>query len=411
MAKYLIKARVEIDGIVDKHDIVGAIFGQTEGLFGEQFDLRALQEKGRIGRIVVNVKVKDNKTIGLIQIPSNLDRIETALLVAMIETVDKVGPYDAKINLVDIVDIRIEKIRKIIERASEILEKWFKEKAPDIKEIMNRLQERLRIPEPISYGPEGLPAGPGVDKADTVIIVEGRADVVNMLRYGYDNVIAIEGARRVPDTVKDLCRKKKVTVLLDGDHAGDLILKELLRTIKIDYVARAPPDREVEELTQKEINEALKNAIPIKDYLERMVKEKVEGVDEVVKIQEELHGVKLVEKVVEEKVEKPAAEETFTIPSVVVENIKSLIGSSEALLYDNSWNIVARIPVRDLVEHLDTVSENQVYAIVFDGVVTQRLIDKSFSKNVKILVGTRIGRINYKPVETVVLTFSDLVAS
>lgn len=411
MAKYLIKARVEIDGIVDKHDIVGAIFGQTEGLFGEQFDLRALQEKGRIGRIVVNVKVKDNKTIGLIQIPSNLDRIETALLVAMIETVDKVGPYDAKINLVDIVDIRIEKIRKIIERASEILEKWFKEKAPDIKEIMNRLQERLRIPEPTSYGPEGLPAGPGVDKADTVIIVEGRADVVNMLRYGYDNVIAIEGARRVPDTVKDLCRKKRVTVLLDGDHAGDLILKELLRTIKIDYVARAPPGREVEELTQKEINEALKNAVPIKDYLERMVKERVEGVDEVVKIQEELHGVKLVEKVVEEKVEKPAAEETFTIPSVVVENIKSLIGSSEALLYDNSWNIVARIPVRDLVEHLDTVSENQVYAIVFDGVVTQRLIDKSFSKNVKILVGTRIGRINYKPVETVVLTFSDLVAS
>jgi len=49
MAKYLIKANIAVDGIVDKHDIIGAIFGQTEGLFGEEFDLQVLQGQGQSG--------------------------------------------------------------------------------------------------------------------------------------------------------------------------------------------------------------------------------------------------------------------------------------------------------------------------------------------------------------------------
>ena len=132
MAKYLIKARIEVNGVVEKHDIIGAIFGQTEGLFGEQFDLRTLQEKGRVGRIIVSTKIQNGKTIGEIMIPSNLDRIETALLIAMIENVERVGPYEAKIRLVDIIDVRLEKIKRIVERAAEILQKWSKEKVPDI---------------------------------------------------------------------------------------------------------------------------------------------------------------------------------------------------------------------------------------------------------------------------------------
>ncbi|MET1160223.1 MAG: DNA primase DnaG [Thermoprotei archaeon] len=399
MAKYLIKARIEVDGVVEKHDIIGAIFGQTEGLFGEQFDIKTLQEKGRVGRIIVNTKIQGGKTIGEIIIPSNLDRIETALLIAMIESVERVGPYEAKIRLTDIIDVRLEKIRKIVERAAEILRMWSKEKIPDIKEVLKELQERMKIPEPIPYGPENLPAGPGIDKSDTIIVVEGRADVINMLRYGYDNVIALGGARRVPETIRELSKKKKIVALLDGDHGGDLILKELLRSIKVDYIARAPPEKEVEELTQKELEETLKNAVHTLEYLEKLVKEGDREAQRLLEIQRKLHGVEA----------RPAAEvESITIPGHVLESIKGLYGTLEAILYSSNWEQLKRIPVRDLVTYLDTIKTGEVYAIILDGIVTQRLVDKASEKNVKILIGAKIGKITNKPFELLVLSFNDL---
>ena len=55
-AKYLIHARLQAKGIVEKPDVIGAIFGQTEGLLGADMDLRELQRTGRVGRIEVDVK-------------------------------------------------------------------------------------------------------------------------------------------------------------------------------------------------------------------------------------------------------------------------------------------------------------------------------------------------------------------
>lgn len=406
MVKYIIKAKVEVDGIVEKHDIIGAIFGQTEGLFGEQFDLRVLQEKGRVGRIVVNTKIQNGRTVGEIIIPSNLDRVETALMIAMIESVDKVGPYDAKIVLKDIIDIRLEKIKRIVERAASILEKWSREKVPDIKEVFKELQERLKIPEPISYGEEQLLAGPGVDKSDTIIVVEGRADVINMLRYGYDNVIAIGGARKVPDSLKELAKNKNVIVLLDGDHAGDLILKEILRNMKVDYIARAPPNREVEELTHRELEEVLKNAVAIGDYLESLIKQGNKEALDMLQIQMKLHGKPIVK---EKVVEKKPVEESITIPKSVLDDVKGLYGTLEAIAYDEQWAMVKRIPVRDLVTFLETLEDKKIYAIVFDGIITQRLIDKAVAKNVKLLVGAKIGRVTNKPPDIMILSFNDIM--
>ncbi len=405
MAKYLIKARVEVRGVVEKHDIIGAIFGQTEGLFGEQFDLRTLQEKGRVGRIIVNTRIQNGETIGEIIIPSNLDRIETALLIAMIENVERVGPYEAKIKLIDIIDVRLEKIKRIVERAAEILQKWSKEKVPDVKEILKELQERTKIHEPIEYGSEKLPAGTGVDKSDTIIVVEGRADVINMLRYGYENVIALGGARRVPETIKELSKKKKIIALLDGDHAGDLILKELLRAIRVDYIARAPPGKEVEELTHRELDEALKNATPTLKYLENLVKQGSREAQYLLDIQKKFHGEYEKVEVIREK---PVEEEVITIPEHVLQDAKSLYGTLEAILYSKDWKQVKRIPVRDLVTYLDKVEPGSIHAIVFDGIITQRLIDKAVDKNVKIMIGAKMGRINYKPLELLTLTFNDI---
>ncbi len=398
MAKYLIKANVTVDGIVDKHDIIGAIFGQTEGLFGEEFDLQVLQDKGRMGRIQVSIKVQGGKTLGEILIPCNLDRIETALLAAMVESVDRVGPYDAEIKIVDIVDLRMEKIKKIVNRAVEILKSWRKEKTPDLKEILKRIEDLMKVPEPINYGPENLPAGPGVDESDTLIVVEGRADVINLLRYGYKNVIALGGAKRVPNTIKELSAKKKVILLVDGDHGGDLILREVLRSIKIDYVARAPPNREVEDLTGKELEEVLSKAQPVFEYLESVLKQGNKDVYVLIESQKKLHGIV-----------KEVMEESFTIPINITEIVKSLQGTLEAVLYSKEWKEVKRIPVRDLVNEISNAEKDSVYAVVLDGIITQRLLDISLEKNVKIIIGARIGKVDFKPPEQVILTFNELL--
>lgn len=394
VAKYLVKAKVHVDGIVEKPDVIGAIFGQTEGLFGGQLDLRELQESGRIGRIQVNLRTHGNTCSGEIIIPSNLDRVETALVAALIESVDKVGPYNAKVEVSEIVDLRLEKIRKIVDRAKEILLNWSKEEVPDVRELLIEVETVLRKPEPIKYGSEGLAAGPDVEKASELIIVEGRADVINLLRYGYTNAVEIGGARaEIPKSVKDLAeRKEKVIAFLDGDRAGDMILKELLKNnVKIDYIARAPPGREVEELSGKEINEALSKATS----LEKVVKEQRKQVQVV-------ERAKALEELIEE------SREVLAMPISVIETAKSLNGTLEAVLLDAQWNHVEKLPVRDLVTKLQELNEGSINAIVFDGIITQRLLDVALEKNIKIIVGVKLGNIVNKPREITILTYSDL---
>ncbi|HNL87406.1 MAG TPA: DNA primase, partial [Methanoregulaceae archaeon] len=60
--KYLIHLHLEAEGVVEKPDVVGAIFGQTEGLLGEDLDLRDLQRTGRVGRIDVQISSKKGET-------------------------------------------------------------------------------------------------------------------------------------------------------------------------------------------------------------------------------------------------------------------------------------------------------------------------------------------------------------
>lgn len=424
MAKYVIRAKIEIDGEVEKSDIIGAIFGFTEGIFGEEFDLRDLQDKGRIGRISVEIKTEKGKTVGEVLIPSNLDRIETALLAALIENVEKVGPYQARIQIIDIVDVRAEKLKKIMERASEIARKYFVEKAPDIKEILNKISEGVRIAELIYYGPEKLPAGPDVESADTIIIVEGRADVLNMLRYGYRNVIALEGAHgsKVPESIVKLAARKTAILFVDGDRAGELIAREVIKVADIDYVTRAPQGKEVEELTGKEIAKALKNLIPAKQFLEsierkaeveaKQAPQTAEAVAAPPQPQEataqapEATEAKPVPTAVVAEEVKPAT--GFEMPLKIIEEGKKLVGTLEALLFDSNWNVIERIPVRDLVEKLQQMDYGKVQAIVFDGVITQRLLDTASEKGVKLVLGVRIGNVSKKPDNVFVVTFQDI---
>ena len=280
--KYMIRADFTIDGLVEKPDVVGALFGQTEGLLSEELELRELQKSGRVGRIQVHLNIRGGKTRGTIDIPSSLDKVETSILAAAIETVDRIGPCSAKISIKGIDDIRVEKMKKIRERASELLQKWNTETHQDSSELADEVLKAARVGGIIQY--RHLPAGPEINHSDSIIVVEGRADIAACLRAGVRNTIAVEGAS-VPKVVIDLSRKRSTIAFLDGDRGGDLILKELLMYSDIDYVARAPSGKEVEELKPEEIIEYLSKKVPIEqanfiseihaaDVLEKAIKRK-----------------------------------------------------------------------------------------------------------------------------------------
>jgi len=260
--KYLIQIHLETEGVVEKPDVVGAIFGQTEGLLGEDLDLRDLQRTGRVGRIDVQIVSKRGETAGEIFIASSLDRAETAILAASLETIDRVGPCVARVRVECIEDIRVAKRKKIIERAKELLLDAFEEDTIDSQDLLDEVRESIRIEKIRLLGEERIPAGPNVEESDAIIIVEGRADVLNLLRYGIKNSVAVEGTN-VPDIIISLCEKKTATVFLDGDRGGELILRELLQIADIDFVAYPPRGKSVEDLSRKEIVKALRNKVPI----------------------------------------------------------------------------------------------------------------------------------------------------
>jgi DNA primase len=325
----------------------------------------------------------------------------------MVENVDKVGPYNAKFQLVEIQDIREEKIKKIIDRAKQILSSWTKEKTLDIKEVINEISSSVKTGEIIEYGPDKLPAGPDVEKDPELIIVEGRADVINLLRYGYRNTIAIEGATgKIPQSVIDLAKQKKIVIaFLDGDHGGDLILKQLLSSnIKLDYIARAPPGKEVEELTGKEIAKALSNMMTVSQYLKKQ-QEVQQAINQAISQESSANVTPLLTE------EKPKEVKiTITIPQQVLEDIKKLPGTLEGVFYDENWNPIERIQVRDIVQKLESTNDNRIKYIVFDGVITQRLVDLASSKNIKMLIGARIGGITKRPKDLELLSLTDIIS-
>ena len=265
--KYMVKAKINADGIVDKPDVVGAIFGQTEGLLGDDLDLRDLQKSGRIGRIEVDIVSKGGKSEGIVYMSSSLDQVETVILAAALETIDRVGPCKAGIKVLGIEDVRITKREKIVERAKELLSSLVEQSKGTSADLTQNIRQSIQVEEITTYGKERCPAGPNVKNSEAIIIVEGRSDVLNLLRAGIKNAIAVEGTN-VPKTVQDLSRERVTTAFVDGDRGGELILRELFQTSEIDYVARAPRAHEVEELSAKQLVKCLRNKVPGDQYME-----------------------------------------------------------------------------------------------------------------------------------------------
>jgi DNA primase len=399
--KYVIYADIHTDGVVEKPDVVGAIFGQTEGLLGDDLDLRELQKTGRIGRIEVNISSKSGKSDGYVLISSSLDKIETSILAASLETIDRVGPCMAGITVTKIEDVRASKRRQIVDQAKHILLSKFDESLPESQELTESVKQAVRVDELVSYGKEKLPAGPNVQDSDAILIVEGRADVLNLLRCGIKNAIAVEGTN-VPKAVIELSKKKTVTTFVDGDRGGELILKELLQTADVDFVASAPEGKSVEDLSQKEIVKALRNKLPIEQVLEQKSKRKPS--------QNVRKGPEPAPRVAPEPAPRVASVEASE-PSPVENNFKSyaeaLNGTLNAFLLDAEGKVLKEVEVRNLVNALKE-SNGLVKSVVFDGVITQRILDIAAEKELNYLIGVKIGNVVKRPLSVKVLTTEDI---
>ncbi len=263
----MIRAKLTADGIVDKPDVVGAIFGQTEGLLGDELDLRDLQKSGRIGRIEVDVQSKSGKSEGIVLVSSSLDQVETAILASALETIDRVGPCKAGMRVLGIEDVRIAKREQVVERAKELLNDLIKQSKGKSSDLTESIRQSIQVEEITTYGKDHCPAGPAVKDSEAIIIVEGRSDVLNLLRAGVKNAIAVEGTN-IPETVQELSRERVATAFVDGDRGGELILRELFQVAEVDFVARAPRAHEVEELSAKQLTKCLRNKVPYDQYME-----------------------------------------------------------------------------------------------------------------------------------------------
>jgi DNA primase len=394
--KYVIHARFEIDGVVEKPDVIGAVFGQTEGLFGSELDLRELQKTGRIGRIEIELYSKNDRTTGSITLPTSLDRVSTALITASVESINRIGPCSAKVILDKIEDIREARRKVIIDRAKEILHRWNIESMPSVDEVYKEISGTIKVGKVGKYGPEDLPAGPTLESAREIIVVEGRADIINLMRCGLTNTVALEGAK-VPESIKRLTKEHEATALLDGDRGGDLIQKELLQVTNVKYIGRAPRGKEIEECNCKEISEAIENRVPVTELIKQQnttqpppqPQQPSQTQPSSPKKQSRTQTERATQSERASPVERaPQRPPKPQIPDQIKEIVKSLQGTLESVLLNDKLEQIERIPVSQLAEKLQQIEG--VNSVIFDGIITQRIVDIAVSKSIKRIIASRV---------------------
>ena len=381
-AKYIIHCSIQIEGSVERPDVIGAIFGQTEGLLGSELELRELQRSGKIGRIEVTMDTISGKSNGNILIPSSLDKAETAIIAASLETIDRIGPCNSKVKIGKLEDVRISKREFVISRAKELLKEFQTDSLPDSQEITDEVAQSVRMMEISEWGIEKLPAGPTINDSEEVIFVEGRADVLNLLRRGIKNAIAMNGTS-VPESLKELTRQKIITAFVDGDRGGDLILKELMATSEIDYITKAPDGKELEELTKKEIHIALRNKVATAQYKPELNLKKPQMP---FKRQLQRQQLKMEQKPQQfslKKIELNKKEKT-----IFKELLDDVIGTRGACLLDKNLDILGKVPTSELSTTLNGVKD--IYAIVFDGLLTKDLVRIGEKNNICYFIATNI---------------------
>ena len=417
-AKYIVHADIHIEGVVDKPDVIGAVFGQTEGLLGADLELRELQKSGRIGRIEVNTDTTNGKTTGTIIIPSSLDKAETAIVAAALEVIQRIGPCNSVIKVSRIEDIRISKRKFLVERAKQLLQKLMNDVLPDSQEISDEVTASVRVMEITEYGKDRLAAGPNVDDSDEVIVVEGRADVINLLKHGFKNAIAMNGST-VPNTIIELSKKKIITAFVDGDRGGDLNVMELIQVAEIDFVTKAPDGKEVEELTKKEIHKALRGKNSAEqvslELNEKSVRNNARSTSSPrPTLNRTQPNSKYSNRNPRENTRRPSPSPSYSPTRSLSDDekkkfnkmLEDLLGTRGAYILDPKLNILGKVPYTELSSTMKSLTSG-VYAVIFDGSIEKDLLQAAEKISLSFLVGMAS---NVKNIRTRVnvLTIDDL---
>lgn len=354
--KYMIHANFVAEGALEKPDIIGAVFGQTEGLLGADLEMRELQKEGKIGRIEVEVHRNGKQTTGKIQIPTALDQSETTLIAAAIETIERVGPSDAQIEVEQIEDVRGSKRDYILERAKKLMSQI--QGSTDSREISKEIKESSRMGEVSSYGKENLPCGDL--SGNEVIVVEGRADVLNLMRNGVKNVIAMNGTK-LPEAINELSKSKEITLFVDGDRGGKLIIQNVTDNADVSYIAMAPDGKEVEELTGKEILMNLRRKVKASEYFGKRSTSR-----------ETPKEVKKIEVSEEDKAK-------------LKELSKANQGTEKAILLDENLEEMKSVPAKSLSGALRRVRKSPS-VIIIDGIATNGVISAAEEAGCQVIV-------------------------
>lgn len=386
--KYMIHANFKAEGPVEKPDVIGAIFGQTEGLLGADMEMRELQKEGKIGRIEVELEVVDGKSIGEIQVPSALDKSETTIIAATLETIDRIGPTEAKIEIQKIEDVRGNKRDYIIERAKKLLEQV--DSGDSMGGISRTIREESRASKVQEYGEERLAAGDL--SGDEIIVVEGRADVLNLLRNRINNVIGMMGVK-MPKEIKNLGEEKELTLFVDGDRGGKLIAKNVIENANITYVAVAPDGKEVEELAGKEILQALRKKVPVKEFLDKLGR--MNGGD----FRERGHYEESEDNKAQEEEREVKPEE---VKRAIKERYEEIKGTKKALLIDSNLEIAREVSSRDVSSSLKKMRK-KIVAVVIDGIAPSAVIKACDEKGVSFVGATNFSSIPESNVELISL--------
>jgi len=363
--KYMINASFTAEGALEKPDVIGAIFGQTEGLLGNDLEMRELQKEGKIGRIEVDLERRDKKTTGMIKIPTALDQSETTLIAAAIETIERIGPSDSQIEVESIKDVRGTKRDYIVERAKKLMLNI--EGSTDSREISNEIKDSAKTASISEYGKEKLPCGDL--SGDEVIVVEGRADVLNLMRNGVNNVIAMNGTK-LPEAIKELGEEKKLILFVDGDRGGNLIIQNVTDNAKIAYIANAPDGKEVEELTGKEILMNLRKKVPVDEYLKKISYKPRRN------------------QAVEESSSEDSSQK-FDLNDEQKQKLKSfsdeIENSGKAIILNKNLGEIKRVSAKGLSGSLKRLNEEPL-AIVVDGIATNPIIKSAEDAKCQVVV-------------------------
>ena len=432
IVKYHVKLKFDVDGLVEKADIIGAIFGQTEGLLGPEMNLNELQKVSKVGRIEVNVDTKSNSARGDALIPMSTDISTAALIAAAIESIDKVGPFQAKFSLVGIDDIRAIKKKVIVDRAKKIVQEWATKTISEGEEMLKDVYDASKPGRLTTFGKAQLACGVGVFDSDWIILVEGRADVINLLRAGYDNSIAIEGAK-IDETILKLTQGKRTIAFIDGDRAGDLILKELQGLVDIEKVYRAPPGREVEECTPLEISEILKD-------VEQFISDKINDTNTVPSNVQQIRNHHRMDHSQNQtnsqdqnssfvynrnftnqslnkhnnydnsdqrqSPDNMVSKEDEEVISIVKKVFQEINETLEAMVYDKSMKMIVRVPISEIMKKISDLKGGNL--LILDGIVTPRLIEAANKSGIRYIIGHRSSSLKKTNPDVRVQTFSDM---